>query len=423
MPKISVNAVLISFFLLFLLQFFHLSFYPYEFFGRGRAFFTYLLPILLLANGKSKNDKLMGKPLFALYLLFICINIVSCYYIRGQSFFVSLVGWTNFFFVFYYITFRSWKQSLVVWENVIEYVYILLLILFALKNAFLDWDFIVTDLSSERLEKEMRVRIFSDAMLELGYLYCLNKFLVFKKANYLILALLGFLFMFLQGFRMMIAVGLIISAIMIIRVYKLTVKRVVLVSLSTIIIVSASIAIGLQTPIVRERLEELIERNEESNFNNEDYIRVVDVNFTYTRFFHNTLEMILGAGRTSVYNLHYSKEKVEYPSAYSKERSMLATYNHYYPVDLGFWGLSWESGIPFTIVAILIFLYPLLYKVPKEYYYANLYGLFMILIGVTNAQGYYQCNLIYIAIVYTIVEKANKVFKKKELFQKSISVK
>lgn len=413
MSKTTSNALVISLFLLYLFQFFHLSIYPYEAFGRGRAFVFFLLPILLLYRKNILGSNFIGKKLFFLYFLLMCLNIISCYYFREQSPLVSLFAWTNLLYVFYYFTFRTWNQSIVVWERVIEYVYVVLLVLFALKNAFIDWDFIVTDLIEERLEVEKRVRIFSDAFLELGFLFSLNKYLVFRKTRFLLYTLLGALFIFLQGFRIMIFVGAIVSFFMIIRVYKLSLRSVLTVIFTTSFIVSIALTVAMQMPIVRDRLEELIDRNEESNFNNEDYVRVIDINFTYSDFFKNNVELVLGAGRTSVINLYYTNDKVEYSSKYSKYRSMLATYNHYYPADLGFLGLSWESGIPFTIVTIILFLYLLKFKVEKEYFYAGCYGLFMILIGGTNAQGYYHSNMVCLALVYTIVELANKSFIRK----------
>ncbi len=397
----------ISLFVLFLLEFYHLLLYPYGLIaGKRISIIFYLLPIFFLSKGKLWKDNFIGKKLLVLYLFFAITNIFTCYYFRGQRVDWSLLYWLPMFYVFYYLTFRSWDKDIIVWEKVIENLFFVLLILYALKNMFLDWEFFKNDAPEERFEYESRVRVYSDAFLELGYLFCLNKFLVSKRLKYLMLAIIGFLFIFLQGFRMMIVMGLFVSTIMVFRIYKLSIKTVLIIAVSSFM----SIFVALQFPFVQDKIAEILDRNETENFDNDDYVRVFDITYTYTEFFLNNAEMILGAGKTMVINMndYGGRERVKYPSEYSKERSYLATRYHYYPVDLGYIGLSWEAGIPFTVVCMILFLYLWKIKVDKQYYYLSCYGLYMIMIGLTNAQGYYEGNLICLAIVYTIIERAHK---------------
>ena len=403
------RALMICLFILFLFEFHHLYIFDgLRFNGRRLSSLIYLGPFFLLAKGKWWKMNFLGSKLFVFYFAFAMLNIFTCYFFRGQRPEVSLAAWSTLLLVFYYLVFRTWNFSVRVWEEVVEYMFIILLILYVLKYTFMDWEFLQLDTSDEYLKKETRVRIYSDAFLELGYLYCLNKYLVFKRPKYLIMAILGFFFIFLQGFRMLIAMGVIVSLLMVLRVYK---KSLSSLSIATISIISF-IVLALQLPIVQNKIDELTHRNETQNFQNEDYSRLYDIQFTYSSFFIDKAEMIFGAGMTYFYDLKKPRKNVEYFSEYSRYRTRLATEFHYYPVDLGFWGLSWEAGIPFTIIAILLFLYLLKVKVPNDYYYLSLYGLYMVMSGITHAQGYYQCNLICLAVVYTIIEKANKSYKR-----------
>ena len=404
----SRKAALISLFILFLLEFHHLKIYPYALMnGRILTIIGYLLPILLFARKSLWKGDFMGKKLLIMYVLLAFLNIITCYIFRKQSLYVSLLSWVTLLYFLYYLTFRTWNLSIDLWEKVIIHQFLFLLFLFFLKNVFYDWDFIKLDLSDDKLDFESRVRIYSDAFLELGYLFFLNKFLVRNNPISLFFSIMAFLFIFLQGFRMMIVMGVLVSIIMILRIYSLSLRS-LLISIAAF---SVIVMVSLQFEIVQDKIEEIMQRNETDNFANDDYVRILDIEYTYTDFFINGYELILGAGKTFVYNLNDEKKRPHFLSQYSIDRSMLATNQHYYPVDLGFIGLSWECGILFTIVIVVLFLYLWKIKVDKQYYYISCYGLYMIFVGITNAQGYYQGNLICLAVLYVIADQASIQYK------------
>lgn len=351
MSKNTERALLICLFILFILEFYHLYIFDWLRFGGKRiSSIIYLGPIFLLAKGKWWKNNFLGDKLFVLYFALAMLNVCTCYFFRGQRPDVSLAAWSTLLLVFYYITFRSWNLDIPVWEKVVEYMFICLLILFTLKYVFLDWEFIRLDTVESYLQKENRVRIYSDAFLELGYLYSLNKFLVFRKPKYLILAILGFFFIFMQGFRMLIAMGIVVSFLMLLRINKRSMGSMSIGAISFFIVA----LLALQIPLIQDKVKELTHRNETQNFQNEDYVRLLDINYTYSSFFINKTEMVLGAGRTFVGNRDNMKHSMKYLSEYSRYRSQLASDFHYYPVDLGFIGLSWEAGIPFTIIAVIL---------------------------------------------------------------------
>lgn len=360
--------------------------------------------IFLLAKGKINTDGVVGKKLFMFYLGFAIFNMVTCFYFRHQDFITSLKGWTSLLLVFYYFTFRTWNYSISFWEKVIFNMFVFILVLYVLKYMFIDVHFIKLDTEDEYLNYESRVRIFSDGFLTLGYMFCLNKYLALKKKRFLLLAISGFVFIFLQGFRTLVAAGIISTVIMTFRMYKLTFKSIIFISFAAVL----SIVALYTSPMLNDKVMEMTSRNETQNFDNDDYIRTREILYFYNEFFQSDTEMFWGAGRTPFGQM--SQFKGNFPSEYSRERSILATDYHFYPVDLGFIGLSWETGIPFTIVAVLLFLNLWTLKVDKQYLYISCYGLYMVLIGFTMPQGIYHNNLICLAIIYTIYEVAHRDF-------------
>ena len=389
--------------ILFLVDFHHLSIYPISWTFGFVGQVIHLAFIFILLKGKIWDKGILCKRLFLAYIILAFFNMVTCLYFRNQSLLLSFNSWAPFFMVFYYFCFRTWNKGVLFWEKVLENCYFVILFLYTLQYAFLNLEILKLDTSREYLEFESRVRIYSDGILTLGYLYCLNKFLVYKKKQYLLWALVGFFLIFLQGFRSLIVMGTITSVIMIFRVYKMPGVTLKFVIGGLLVVVTA-----LQSSIVQDKVKEIIARNESSNFNNEDYVRVVEINYFYNNFFLNDVEMILGAGKTP-----YGSDDIyngKYPSKYSEERCYLANEFHFYTVDLGYLGLSWEAGIPFTIVILLLTISLLRFKVNKEYYYIGLYSLYMLLIGMTYPHGIYQRNLINLALVFTIAEIVHRSY-------------
>ena len=120
--------------------------------------------------------------------------------------------------------------------------------------------------------------------------------------------------------------------------------------------------------------------------------------------------MFLGAGQPI---FDYNNPKATNYSKYSTYRSELANTYHFYPVDLGLIGLSWEAGIPFTCFLVFIMLFFAFKKVDKQYYYLGLWEIMLVVIGTTHPLCYYHNNLIYTAMVFTMIDIVSKKSKNK----------
>lgn len=406
--KIILKPILV---ILFLVSFFHLEILPWRVWERNYRM-LFIIPILaiFLCKGRYRFSNFTEHKFIFWYFFFIVLNCITCLIFREQSIFVSLLGWKSFFLILFIPTFMSWKLTIKQWEKVLESVFVIILFCYIIQYIFLDVEIFRLDKVRDFLEVETRVRIFSDGILFLGSLYSLNKFFTTKlKFKYSILYIASIFIIFMQGFRMLILGMIICSILLYFRINGFSKK--IFIALFSLFILSS---IAIELPIVQNKIDEIINRNENSNFENDDYVRVLLIDYFYNDHFKNNLELFLGSGMTKL-AVDESKTEISQPlSKYARYRSQLAAYNHFYPADVGLIGLSWEAGIPFTITFILLLISMARKKVDKDYFYLGLFEFFCIIVGGTHAMCYWHNNIIYHVLVFVIIYKANIVYTLKQ---------
>lgn len=406
--KIIIKPILV---ILFLVSFFHLEILPWRVWERNYRM-LFIIPILaiFLCKGRYTFRSFTERKFIFWYFFFIVLNCITCLIFREQSIFVSLLGWKSFFLILFIPTFISWKLTIKQWENVLESIFVIILFCYIIQYIFLDVEIFRLDKVRDFLEVETRVRIFSDGILFLGSLYSLNKFFTTKlKFKYSVLYIISIFIIFMQGFRMLILGMIICSILLYFRINGFSKK--IFIALFSLFILSS---IALELPIVQNKINEITNRNENSNFENDSYVRVLLIDYFYNEHFKNNLELILGSGMTKL-AVAESKTEISQPlSKYARYRSQLAAYNHFYPVDVGLIGLSWEAGIPFTITFILLLLSMAKKKVEKDYFYLGFFELFGVIVGGTHAMCYWHSNIIYHALVFVIIYKANILYSLKQ---------
>lgn len=361
--------------------------------GLKYALIIWPLPFLL-CKGSYWGQSYSFKLTYILCFCFMLLNIITCYLYRGQSVLVSISEWTPLYLLCFYPTFVSWRQSPLFWENILITLYVVFVVIFALQYFARDKFFLFyLDNDFEGLLREDRVRLFSDGILYLGSLLCLNKYLCDGKVKYFVLFVLGALCIFIEGYRMLIVCYIPIILGMIYKLHKFN-KSLVL----FILVGGLAIAYIAQSSFGQDKYNQMLDRNQRDNFENGDYVRVLLVNYYYTEHFIDYLEMFLGSGMPQLVDPP-SKAK----SNYSKDFSEKAALYHFYPVDMGLIGLSWNAGIPFTVCFVVLMLSVLRHKLPKEYYYLWFWELYIVIVGTTNELSYYHSNVIYQAIVLAII--------------------
>ena len=394
--------------ILFLVLFFKWNLARWWIYSTGYNFLCIeLFLAYFLKKGHKFHEFILFPKVFKFLWVLIAINCLTCYIFRQQGIMVSLLGWESFFLLLYYPVFKSWNYSVKTWEKILFYVFIIVLLIYIDSNLFPDLEHFALDKSISFLEIEYRIRVYSDAILMIGALFCWNKYLIFKDCSKLALFILAFLLIFMQGYRILIASTFVVSVILYFRIYGFS-KKSIIISL----LFSLSMGASLYLPIVQDKIEEITNRTERDKEDAEDAVRALDIAYVYNEHFNNPLEMIAGSGMTPLAINKYKNSDDVYIgkslSKYSKYMSELAMYNHFYTVDLGLWGLSWVAGIPFTLLFIALLVLIIRTKVSPEYYYIGMFAIASMLAGFTNALIYKHHNLIFLSLLLVILDLAKK---------------
>ena len=254
----------------------------------------------------------------------------------------------------------------------------------------------------DRFLEDGRARSYSNVILWLGNIICFNKWMVKDHiARNISLFVVSLFLIILTGYRIMLLADVLVCGIIFIKIKRISIKHFI----GGAVLVFITIAVLSSIQIVRERWEEVMERNEEQNLDNEDYIRVVLVLYYYTEYFISNWELFLGSGMVERVFSDNPAIKRNYPSEYSKKLSDQMTDDKLMPIDVGLLGLSWEAGIPAVVLMILICLMLTCVKQDERYLYIRAWGLFLLIISGLNPRYYYNHNLIYTVIIWLILEQ------------------
>lgn len=389
-------------FILYFLAFF--GFAPLSWLGsvsRGIIIF-----ILLFLNSKRPKYKANFSSIIILLYFFIFLNMVSCYINRNQSIYESIrYCYLGTYIYTAYFLLRRFDLNIKNIENAFYY----LLILFVACYIFQFFNptmplFISEDVISARQfsTSQQRFRFYGQAILSLGFFMCLNKFLLTKKNKYLYIMILAFFCILLLGFRSLTAALFVSILILFYKLYGL--KRKTFSAIFTIVII---LCIFMITPWGSNVYSNMMERQKEQTFDNSDYIRMVSLNYHYTEFFHNTTEMILGAGEPATARGNYNG------SSYSRDIANLQERGFIYQ-DWGIVGYSWIKGIGTILCIILYCIKGFTLKVEKEYYYLGVWLLFLVLGSITTAEMFRPGAPFLMMVVLALLDITNGKYEQKK---------
>ena len=154
-------------------------------------------------------------------------------------------------------------------------------------------------------------------------------------------------------------------------------------------------------PLIQSSLDSLQNRAGESNqtFNNDDYIRMVSINYYYTSFFKSPIELFFGAGMIGNNG----------PVADVFAKLMLYNYNL---TDWGLIGLSWYAGIPVVLCIVYYLIRGILQQVPKQYLYINAWFLYLLIVSITDPEMYQHYSFLIQSILLYMLYLINPRFLK-----------
>jgi len=409
--KFFVSESRIILFVLFLVCFFDFSYLPSFLSVKSdwSLFFVLLLIYFIGYDKSSESDNTKFrrrlKYLFTGLFIFAIANCLSCYIYRQQAVWITFFHWSPIFLLFLFYPLSSLKYSVESWEKVLFSVFVLEVVAEVIQNLFPDLLLFNMTSSNEKFEEELRVRLYANAILYIGNLFCLNKALVQRehRMRFLLLYIISFVLMLLGGYRIVIAANLVSSTIMFFRLKSVFGFK----SFVVLLMVLFSFALVLsKTSIVQERIAEIIERSETQNFDNEDYARIITLNHYLFDYFKSPTERLFGSGMVfRSIKPEGMKGIVRPESKYAAYVTSLSESFHIFPIDWGLLGLSWEAGIPATLILIFIAIMMIFFKTDDMYLYISSWGVFVLLFSLTNGRYYSHHNLIYTAILLVICDK------------------
>lgn len=394
-------------FILLVTEFFHLRIIVpilNKFISDSKALLVYIFLFIVLTKWNQLQLSKQEKNITLVLTMSAVINILSCFLIRGQSVLISLQAWLPLLVILFYVTIKSWNYSVKELEKSLFVVYIIVLIsyitqylLYVTNGTFIFF----TENSEYSYEYHVRVRLFSDAILFLGMLFSLNKFLLLKQPKMLILYLLGVVMIFMQGYLTLFVGTVIASIFMLYKVLSVSKRIIYQLCLFAIVFFSFS-----QIPAIQEKWDETIERHEIDNFDNEDYARVLDYGYFLSDSHYETpIEYVTGTGLPifrfiNDNGIKYIDNK-SVKSDYSNYMGNLAADSHMFTVDMGLVGLAVVAGIPFTLM-LLILLILLVLRSSSNYCYLGGYSIICLSGFFTNGLIYKGHSMIFFALVLVL---------------------
>ncbi len=351
--------------------------------------------IILYAIMKTFNTAAYFKKVMLFFMFFLICSIISCFYYEKQSFWLTF---TNLDFIvffpflsyFYMIEKRRRPFSIEDIEWCIRILYFIIFLLFIIQYVLLPYKIINL---ATFIEGEKRFTIYGQIITLVAYFYYLNKYLVTKRNKYLLFLFPEILIVFIQGFRSYIVALILVSILFIVKVRGL--RKVV----SIVLITSVLSLFIVQIPIVNNAISNMLNRQVDANFSNEDYIRVRQFEYFTTEHFKSPVEYIFGSG--------FSNPRSEYGKKMSYLKSQTDV-NQTGPIggwrDWGLVGLSWIIGVP-CLLCILFCIFKILRgKIPKQYLYLKYFYLFILLTSITSVEFYRWGSVFIHGVLFYLFE-------------------
>lgn len=363
-----------------------------------RFFGAFPIPgyLIFLLVGVLSYKNMMVSSFFrwqVILLIILCvISAFTCNYFRHQTVLQTFVQSSHYIMLFCYFFFVS--KNIQVWqlEKLIYNLSIIFIVCYLLQYFLYPYGVVLFPDAETQYSDEVRIRLNGQNICSLGFLFAINKFLLKGERKYLFLALFSFFTMFLWGFRT-ITFSCVLFAFLLF--YKIRGGGYIIKILPILLLLSILL---LQIPLISEKVSFLLERQKEGQtFANDDYIRVILINYFYEDHFLSNWEMFLGSG-------------IPADSPYGSYMSNLGERGLHWN-DMGLLGLSWILGIPATLTMIWYALKAGFTKMPKEYIYLPLWFLFLLLIGFTTAEFIRIGNFVPQAIVLALIAKIHVIKK------------
>jgi hypothetical protein len=372
------------------------------------------LLILVLVMGIlgyiENRNSIFIKPI-AVFIVGLLISIISCKVFREQDYLDSFKALPNYFFILFYFGLIYLKPKLTDIENAFIFLTLMFNTIYILQFVLLQWGVVFVSSAEGSLDAatEARFRMAGSGLSSLGLFFGLNKFILKKKLIYLIILISSLVVILLMSFRTMIFFSSLFAFILIFKINGFNKKTILWFVVSSLFFI-----VMLNIPVLNEKVQYMINKQQTETLSNKDYVRVVTMDFYLRDYFKSPWEMLFGSGQP------FSK------TAYYKYHESLNAQGIYY-VDWGLWGLSWVLGI-LSVCGILWYsIKAFLLKVPMLYYYLGIWFLYLVVSSITTAEFFragnfviqalclYALNLIYVLVKIQLLENEQEYIQQEKI--------
>ena len=287
LSKIFCSRKRVLLLILFIVEFFR--FRPLPFFLEEVPNSTLLALIIFLlfltfisrSQKRIKAERFEKMYNYIMGLLFICIifNCISCQYYRHQSFFETFKAWSPILIFYLYYPLSQFRMHIKDWEWILQTLFVCVIIVHVIATLLPNVYLFQMSSGQERFLEDGRVRAYSNVILWLGNIICFNKWMVKENVvRNVFLFIISLFFIILTGYRIMLFANILVCGIIFIKIKGVNLKQLIGVAVLGLL----TIAVLSSIQMVRERWEEVMERNEDQNLDNEDYVRDILKNLFYT---------------------------------------------------------------------------------------------------------------------------------------------
>lgn len=370
--RILNSTFAITLFFLIFLSFFGFAYLPHLSSSVG-----ILMLAFLYASGTRAKYKSHFSRILIIFYFFTFLNLLSCYFFREQSLWQSFrYAYIGLYIYGAYFVLRRIDLPIKHIEKSLLILSVIFTICYLIQFLNPNTPLFISSEAIEQMtsiDEQVRFRFVGQAIISLGYFLALNKYFATKKIGYIFIALFGVLCIILFGFRSLLAAFLISTIILSWKYYRFS--KALFIRLFTVAIL---LIIAFSTEWGATVLNNMLERNQDSNFANEDYIRVLSFNYHVTEYFKSPLEFILGSGNPVI-------PVAGAASKYGKDIQDLQDMGFIYQ-DWGVIGYSWIRGIVPILCIGWYCIKSLRICVPKEYYYLGVWLFFLLIGSITTAE-------------------------------------
>lgn len=347
---------------------------------------------------KCRNMSSGFAPWIIAFYIFLTLNTFTCYYYRGQTPLqtVQTVWWVTLNGILVYFILQRFRFSEHKVEKLISKLYIIFCLCYLVQ-------FIIFPTQIFRIlangGEQMRFRMLGQLIVSLGFFFHLNRLILFKKRYDIFKVFLGLLIFLLLGFRSMLAAVVLASIYMFYRINGLSTKLV------KSFFIAALLAIPIYfLPITQEVIQNMVERQKNDNFDNDDYIRWVEWDYYNNHHFKSYFERILGSG--------IPKEGSQYGKSIKVSQEVPMSHMFQW-VDWGIIGLSWIIGIPAVLCLLIIIFKAIFSGLPKESVYLSVWYVFLLLTSVTTIEFFRSGSFIFNGIALYLIDLKKKKYNGK----------